>query len=92
MKWDAQLVQLALERLCRAFLFLKRRVEMSKNVFGCQCWRVPFGHVLCGTPAGVVIEFGSPSGLHPFIARYDLQYQNPFDLISSGSVTGSRPR
>jgi len=30
MKWDAQLVQLALERLCRAFLFLKRRVEMAK--------------------------------------------------------------
>jgi hypothetical protein len=30
MKWDAQLVQLALERLCRAFLFLKRRVDLSK--------------------------------------------------------------
>jgi hypothetical protein len=91
MKWDAQLVRLALEQLCRAFLFLKRRVDLSK-MYGCQCGRVPFGHVLCGIPPGVVIDFGSPSGLDPFVARYDLQYQNPFDLISSGSVTASRPR
>ena len=34
----------------------------------------------------MAIEFGSPSWLHPFVARYDPQYQNPFGLISRGLV------